>query len=1523
MADIETLKQQRARLIKSIALIQNFINNFREGDSKHGLILRKKKLVEILQSLEENQTELDVRCPGTYSKEYEELFDLHFELSAQIEDILETNINENKPNIDLKHRQINIKLPDINLPKFNGNYSEWNAFIDIYNSLIHNNEHLSDVQKLHYLKGTLQSPASDLITNLSMTNENYNTAYNLLQDRYNNKYLIITSHLQSLNDIKPILRGSHENLQSFLNQARQQTQSLVTIHEDAVYWDIILVFQLTNKLDHHTRLAWSLSQQEGELPTLNKFYKFLETRSCALETATKTGKIEHSGAKIKSVNIVSQDNQHKPCIYCKLKGHRVYNCFKFKKLPITQRQEILRLNLHCEKCLEPAHSPDVCKFSQNCKICQKKHHTMMHVYNDNKDSTSEEKVRSSETTQKVLFSQESNSISVLLATAIINIENTRGELCEARALLDSGSQTNLVTKDLAERLQLPQFNSRNTLSVLQGKSLGVSKSTKIKINSINSSYSRSINCIVIDKITTNLPAQKVDASDWKIPNNIKLADPSFSNPGPVDVLIGAELFFEIIQQGSIKLGYKLPMLKNSKLGWMLSGPYKEPSMQPSYVGFISNDQLNCEITKFWQIEEIDSSPPMQGSDKICEDHFLKTVHRHENGRYEVSLPFIENRKSELGESFHLAKSRLLNLERRFKSDKNLLNKYAEFMEEYIRLGHAQETTVIQHSTQENPVYYLPHHPVIKEYGTTKLRVVFDASAKTSNNISLNDILHTGPKLQQELISILIRFRCWKYVFITDITKMYRQIKVAKKDQEVQRILWRCDPKEDIRCYKLTTVTYGTSSAPYLAIRVLNKLAEDEESSTPVAADIIKQDCYVDDIITGANSITDLHIKSDQLVTMLGRGGFSLHKWSSNNQEFLNTIAQENQELENTCFIDKTGIIKALGLLWNPTEDIFKATIPSAFQRTFTKRAILSAISQIFDPMGLIAPVVVKAKMIMQKIWKQKTDWDEEVPATIKEEWKTLQNQFTLLKEIKIQRYMFNQEPIKQIECHGFADASMAAYGACIYVRAIYNNNSISSRLLTAKSKVAPIKNVTLPRLELCAALLLARLYKHISKVINIHFDKTFMWSDSTIVLGWLKTDPSKLKMFVSNRVQEIQETTSGIIWSHVSSQDNAADIVSRGVTPQEIINNSLWWFGPTWLLSNSEWPTNKYEEVPVEDMPELKVLVIAYCLRFNLKLKYRHNKDTLTLSTRELDYAHNAIIKLAQREEFNKIIHELESNKYTGLNTSSELKGLYPFIDSEGILRVGGRIDQSDLTFSHKHPIILPKGHRITYLIIKQEHERLLHAGTQAVLMNIRRKYWPINARNQIKGIIRECIKCKRFRAEQSQQLMGSLPRDRVIRQRPFLSVGIDYAGPVLIRSSRLRKAPKTKAYIVIYICMTTKAIHLDLVTELSTKSFLASLKRFVSRRGVCSTIHSDNGTNFVGASRQLNELYKFFKLEINRKNIIECVANMGITWKFIPSHAPHFGGLWESNIKSMKHYLHRVIGSTCLTYEEYLTLLI
>ncbi|XP_026464229.1 uncharacterized protein LOC113366789 [Ctenocephalides felis] len=276
----------------------------------------------------------------------------------------------------------------------------------------------------------------------------------------------------------------------------------------------------------------------------------------------------------------------------------------------------------------------------------------------------------------------------------------------------------------------------------------------------------------------------------------------------------------------------------------------------------------------------------------------------------------------------------------------------------------------------------------------------------------------------------------------------------------------------------------------------------------------------------------------------------------------------------------------------------------------------------------------------------------------------------------------------------------------------------------------------------------------------------------------------------------------------------------------------------------------------------------------------------------------------------------------TDQNLYSKLKPLNPFIDGEGLLRVGGRLEYANISYEQKHPIILPKSHYVTELFLRGEHERLLHAGTQTTLSVVRQKYWPIDGRNTIKKLIHKCVKCARFKAAAAEQLMGSLPVDRVNVKRPFLAVGVDYAGPVMLRASRQRKAPQIKAYIVLFVCMSTKAVHLDLVTELSTEAFIATLKRFVSRRGKCSIIHSDNGKNFVGANKELSDLFKFFKAEENKRPLISAVTQLGITWQFTPTYAPHFGDLWEGSIKIMKSHLRRVIGSHCLTYEEYVTLL-
>ncbi|XP_026464135.1 uncharacterized protein LOC113366692 [Ctenocephalides felis] len=548
----------------------------------------------------------------------------------------------------------------------------------------------------------------------------------------------------------------------------------------------------------------------------------------------------------------------------------------------------------------------------------------------------------------------------------------------------------------------------------------------------------------------------------------------------------------------------------------------------------------------------------------------------------------------LGSSYLGAKHRFLNLERRFSKDSILFAAYSRFVNEYVELGHAEQISLTQEEVIQNNLYFLSHHPVVKDNNFNKIRVVFDASAKSSSGVSLNNILHTGPKLQQDLFSILVRFRCHQFVFVADIVKMYRQIRVKDTDQLYQLILWRESPQETLKIFKLTTVTYGTASAPYLAMRCLKMLAQNYASTFSQAAQVLDTDCYVDDIITGADTADELVKIQREVVQLLDEGGFSLHKWSSNCREVLQTIPKESQSSAMALF-SEADTVKTLGLAWNPSQDIFKiahikVSEADIRQGVDTKRSVLSTIAQIYDPIGLISPISVTAKLIMQELWRQNLGWDETLSRELQDRWNLFEVHLSDLENLSIPRNIFKSIPVT-IQCHGFSDASLYAYGACIYLRATYADGTLSSRLLCSKSKVAPLKNVTLPRLELSAALLLAKLFRQMMTITKIPISESFLWCDSSIVLAWLKTDPSLLKMFVSNRVAEILDLTPGIAWRHVCSKENAADIVSRGVkTPVELADCNLWWHGPACLLQDSSnWP-NRFADDVKEAIPERKVL---------------------------------------------------------------------------------------------------------------------------------------------------------------------------------------------------------------------------------------------------------------------------------------------------------------------------------------------
>lgn len=835
---------------------------------------------------------------------------------------------------------------------------------------------------------------------------------------------------------------------------------------------------------------------------------------------------------------------------------------------------------------------------------------------------------------------------------------------------------------------------------------------------------------------------------------------------------------------------------------------------------------------------------------------------------------------------------------------------------------------------------MPHHCVIRnESLTTKVRVVFDASAATDNGLSLNQLQMVGPTLQEDLFAILTRFRMHTYVVSADIEKMFRQILVTPNQRSLQRILWRLNPEEPVEVFELNTVTYGTAAAPYLATKCIMELARECKQQWPDIAKIIEKDFYVDDLLTGANSIKQARDIVEKVLQVLKSAGFILRKWISNEAAVLQDIPIDDQN-PNVMNFKCSAQTKILGLGWQAHQDMLVYAIKELPPPKVSKRQILSEVTQIFDPLGLLSPCFISAKILLQKLWVLKLSWDETLPADLHTNWILFRKQLKDLNQIKIPRHVICNG-YSELELHGFADASQNAYGACVYVRSIAQQQKTKVQLLCSKTRVAPLKLQTIPRLELCAALTLARLMKKVVNSLNTSIDKIVYWSDSTIVLNWLQTEPRQLQMFVANRVSEIQELTDYTSWRHVPTQENPADLLSRGLLPNQLQQSTIWWQGPSFLLSSEdEWPAMPNCEATIMELKRAVctakqtqitnsflfsrttnlnrlIHVIAYCKRFISNCKNKHKNKLINLTAVELKESLHNLIKLAQEETFSAEVRLLKEGH---LITKGRLLRLNTFIDREGIIRVGGRLSNSEFDADKKHPIVLSADHQFTKMLFLREHLKLLHAGPQLLLSSIREQFWPIGGRNLAKKIVHNCIKCFKNKPQQSQALMGELPKARISLTAPFYTTGVDYAGPFMIKDRQGRRCKTSKAFVCLFVCFTTKAIHLELVSNLTTVAFIAALRRFSARRGKPTHIYSDNGTNFVGANRELKELSQFLIYETN--SIEEAASEIGISWHFIPVYSPHFGGLWEAGVKSTKYHLRRVAGNTILTFEELYTLL-
>lgn len=735
----------------------------------------------------------------------------------------------------------------------------------------------------------------------------------------------------------------------------------------------------------------------------------------------------------------------------------------------------------------------------------------------------------------------------ILATACFRLRRpVQSDTPTIRALCDSGSQLNLITKECAARLDMWIDKTKATII---GAGLGSQITAAGQMDAqlehrLHPTILGPARFMIVHKICGPLPQSRINADVSDYIQDEDLSDPNWRSPAKIDALIGAGTLSMIMLDGLT--WFEALIAQKTKLGWMISGRYPSERQIATFGcnQITETTTLDEQIQRLWDLPE-EPLETLTSLEQLVENHFAQTHQRDPTGRYIVSIA-AKPKVPPLGRSRHIAMKRFIAFETKMLRDPAVAEKCQRFMQSYLDEGHM----VLAPPAPADPSlsYCIPYHAI----QSSKFRIVFDGSCSTSSGISLNDHQLPGPKLQHELAEQLLSFRLNRFALTADIVQMFRQVKVSDSQWNYQRILWRSHHLQPVREYMITCVVWGCSSATFSAVRSLQQCARDHADEYPEAAEQVLTRFYVDDLLTGADSYVRLASLRKQIEELLKCGGFPIAKWLTNHPQLAMVFGQNSEQ--EMAFGSEPGI---LGMTWVPCTDQLKLRLndyPTVFTDKPTKRHLISRIAQVYDPTGLFAPITVVGKIIMQDIWRLKIKWDDLVPDDIITRWKRFHESILRLGEIEIPRWT-GSSPHTKVSFHVFSDASEVAYGACIYMRVITEGGQIKCNLLASRNRVAPIKKQTIPRLELLGAVVAVHLHKYVANACQLLEAPVHFWTDSTIVLHWINKDVDSLKTFVANRVTKIQTRSMNADWRHVAGVENPADLLSRG-HPAPIIRST-------------------------------------------------------------------------------------------------------------------------------------------------------------------------------------------------------------------------------------------------------------------------------------------------------------------------------------------------------------------------------
>lgn len=723
--------------------------------------------------------------------------------------------------------------------------------------------------------------------------------------------------------------------------------------------------------------------------------------------------------------------------------------------------------------------------------------------------------------------------------------------------------------------------------------------------------------------------------------------------------------------------------------------------------------------------------------------------------------------------------------------------------------------------------------------------------------------------------------------------------------------------------------------------------------------LVHRNFYVDDALSS-------HPSEEEAIDLLRRtraalqefGNLRLHKIASNSSEVLSAFESDDlaKELKNLELgIEGLPPQRSLGIHWNLQTDEFTFHVVPE-EKPFTRRCVLSCVNSVFDPLGFIAPVTIAGKAILREAMSDGADWDEPLRPDCRHRWEQWKSSLQHLQNVKIQRTyggMSLCDAVKKELCI-FSDASEMAIAAVVYIRLTDSFGSQRLGFMLGKAKLAPKHGHTIPRLELCAAVLATELYETVRDEIDMDFDRVQFYTDSKVVLGYIRNETKRFFIYVEHRVDRIRRCSNPSDWNYVCSKLNPADEGTRSVTADNI-QESLWLNGPTHLLCDvsDDRDDVDYPLVGPEKDCEVRTLktdvakepqgqtlhssrfeyfatwhrlVRAIANAKHLAARWKKTCTSQHLCNTATDpdafkRSEQFVVKVVQNESFHREIEALASGKHIPRNSS--ILRLDPYLDDNGVLRVGGRLKNSNLPQTEKNPLILPKKHHISTLIVAHYHQEVQHQGRLFTEGAIRTAgYWIVGCRRLINSHLQKCVRCLKLRGKPQSPKMADLPPERLDLAPPFTYVGIDVFGPWTIVTRRTRGGQAhSKRWAVIFTCLLIRAVHIEVIEEMTSSSFINALRRFTALRGEVKFIRSDCGTNFVGAAKELNST----SINVEDPNFRSFLTRKGITWRFNPPHSSHMGGAWERLIGVSRRILDSLLMDVQhknLTHEVLITLM-